>query len=71
MRSEIERSIKHILYLAGRGAATVWPVLAYARAGGLCEQPFPGVKQALLVRSFSFVTFLLDKQKKSKDGLCE
>ncbi len=29
----------------------------------------PGVKQALLVLPFSFVTFILGKQKKSKDGV--
>jgi hypothetical protein len=50
-------------------AATVWPVLALCEGRRIVRAAIPGVKQALLVLPFSFVTFLLGMQKKSKDGL--
>jgi hypothetical protein len=51
------------------GAATVWPVLALCAGRRFVGLAYSGVKQALLVLPFCFVTFILGKQNKSKDGL--
>jgi hypothetical protein len=52
---------------AAGGAAIARTFLACAMAGG-CAMILSGVKKSLLVLSFCFVTFILDKQNKSKTG---